>query len=130
MRDSPAATLNLCHPRSVSWNGIFEPIAKELNVPIVPYGDWLAKLDESLIHAKSEVEAVKENPALRLIEFFRTNGADKIPPGREAGGFPIMSTEVAVQVAESLTEAKLPLLGTEDALNWVKYWKSVGFLEA
>ena len=130
MRDSPAEVLNLAHPRAANWDELFKPISKELGVPMVPYNDWLAKLDESLLKATNEVDAVKENPALRLIQFFRTNGADKVPAGREAGGFPIMSTDVAMQVAESLTEPKLPVLGDNDALQWVNYWKSVGYLKA
>ncbi|KAG8930870.1 hypothetical protein FRC02_003563 [Tulasnella sp. 418] len=130
MRDSSSEVLHLAHPRSVSWTEIFTPIAQALNVPLVPYSEWVARLDESLRTAKSEMEAVRENPALRLIDFFRSNNADTVPPGREAGGLPKLATDIAVQVAPSLQEQNLPQLGEKDALSWVNYWKSTGFLAA
>ncbi|KAG8908187.1 hypothetical protein FRB99_008730 [Tulasnella sp. 403] len=130
MRDSEADVLHLAHPRPVAWTEVFGPISKALGVPLVSYDEWLRKLDESLGSAPSEVEAAKENPALRLIDFFRSNNAGTPPPGREAGGLPKLATDIAVQVAPCLTEEQLPPLSERDALSWVEYWQKTGFLSA
>ena len=46
----------------------------------------------------------------------------------EAFGLPALSVAEAEKVAPSLSPANLPQLTSEDAMRWIKYWKSIGYL--
>jgi len=106
-------------------------MSKTLGVPLVPYAEWLAALDKSLLDTSSEVEVARENPALRLIEFFfRSDNADTVPAGHEAAALLKLLTGVAIQAVECWTEEKLPRLSEKDTLSWVEYWRKTGFLAA
>ena len=126
MRHSSEPIVHLVHPRPVSWSTILEPIAKELNVPLVPYAKWLSALEGSVEQGSAEeVEAMRLNPALRLLEFYKAQ-ATTMTPDREAMGLVFISTDKAVQVSESL--ARLPQLDGERARMWLAAWKKSGFL--
>ncbi|EIN05389.1 hypothetical protein PUNSTDRAFT_54805 [Punctularia strigosozonata HHB-11173 SS5] len=74
---------------------------------------------------------MRENPALRLLAFFKSagrtigqnSGKDR---GREAMALPMMDMSRAKEIAPSL--GKLQPLGTEDVRHWLEYWKGVGLL--
>ncbi|KAI0677488.1 acetyl-CoA synthetase-like protein [Trametes maxima] len=121
MRSAPAPILHLVHPRPVSWHTILSPIASALDVPLVPYADWLAALERTA----RGVEAMRENPALRLLEFFRTQS---FAEDREPLGFKHLSTEKAEKASEALRA--LPGLEEEAARRWVAAWRATGFLPA
>ncbi|KAJ3557213.1 hypothetical protein NM688_g1592 [Phlebia brevispora] len=70
MRNAEASILHLAHPRPVPWRRFLEPIAHALQVPLVPYTDWLSALKQS----GSEVEDLRQNPAFAafgLLQFSR-----------------------------------------------------------
>lgn len=126
MRNSHYPVLHLAHPRPVSWSTIIKPLARALSLPLVPYTEWVLKLEESLggsAHddARDEVERMKVNPALRILDFFR-GGMLAGDASREAMGMPELSLERAVEEAEALGERALPQLGEKDALSWLAYW--------
>lgn len=53
--------INVVHPRPVSWDHILKLINDALGaqLPMVPYGDWLAKL-----------EALNQNPSSQILADF------------------------------------------------------------
>ena len=129
MRNSSAGHLHLAHPRPVSWSTIMTPLADKLGLPVIPYDDWLARLVKSGegLSADGEVEAMKENPALKIVDFFREMGAAQGVRGSQ--GIDItLDTSEAERVAPSLSAERLPQLSGEDVDRWVGYWKGVGFL--
>ena len=92
------------------------PIAEELRVSVVPYPEWLLKLEEcSSAHGADELELLRQNPALRLLEFFRN-----MKP------MVAVSTQEAEQASEVL--AHLPELRDEDSKRWLAAWRASGFL--
>nr|VWP00550.1 N/A [Ganoderma boninense] len=123
MRSSPAPILHLVHPHPVSWHDLITPIAEELGVQLVPYATWLAALERSA--EGSEGDAARENPALRLLDFFRSfaQGNEKPPLGLWQ-----LATSKAVDVSETL--ANMPQLGEADVRRWVAGWRKSGFLNA
>ena len=128
MRHSPEPIVHLVHPRPVSWRALLEPIAKELNVPLVPYDQWVSALESSVEQGSAEeVEAMRLNPALRLLAFFKAQSI-AMTPDREAMGLVFISTDTAVQVSESL--AGMPQLDGERAGMWLAAWRKSGFLPA
>ncbi|KAM5540084.1 hypothetical protein V8D89_006224 [Ganoderma adspersum] len=128
MRHSPEPIVHLVHPRPVSWHSLLEPIAKELNVPLVPYTQWLSALESSVEQGSSqEVEAMRLNPALRLLPLYKAQST-AMTPDREAMGLVFISTDKAVKVSESL--AHMPQLDGERARMWVAAWRKSGFLSS
>lgn len=128
MRNSPHPVLHLAHPRPVPWSTIINPIARSLNLSLVPYAEWVTRLQKSGadLDAQREVDSMKTNPALRILDFFeRAMEAEEMgrgEGGREAMGMPELSLKKAVEVAPALNEKSLPRLGEKDALSWLAYW--------
>ena len=118
MRDSPAQILHLVHSRPVPWHKLIAPIAEELKVPLVPYADWLSALVKN--GSAEDVELMRENPALQLVDFFRSRGDG------EMLGEARLSTDKARSVSEAF--ANMPELGEADARRWVAAWRASGFL--
>jgi len=72
-----AHTLHIVHPRGVPFKSLIASAASLLDVPLVPYAEWLSRLSEahkshqSLSAAELE-KAQAANPALRLFGFFQS----------------------------------------------------------
>ncbi len=132
MRNSTSPILHLVHPRPVSWHTLIAPIAEELRVSLVSYSTWFAALERSAAapegsaaDAEFDVDAMRANPALRLLEFFR---AQTFSPEKEPLGAVRLSTENAERASDEL--ARLPELREEMSMSWVKAWRKSGFLPA
>ncbi|KAL7278170.1 hypothetical protein ACG7TL_008143 [Trametes sanguinea] len=127
MRSSSEPFLHLVHPRQVPWHNLIAPIAEELGVPLVPYPEWLSALENSVSgkDGMADVELMKANPALRLLNFFK--GLKMGEEDREPLGIVYLSTEKATKASETL--ANLPLLNAESAKAWLAAWKKSGFIE-
>ncbi|TCD61564.1 putative NRPS-like protein biosynthetic cluster [Steccherinum ochraceum] len=122
MRNSKYPILHLSHPRPVPWSNIISPISRALNLPVVPYAEWFAKLQKSGegLSAQMEAEALKNNPALGLLPFF--SSVNTQASSGEAMGLRSMETTKAQEVAVSLSENTLPRLSEADVLKWLAYW--------
>lgn len=121
MRNSVHPVLHLIHPKPVSWSSLVRPIAKELQVPLVPYQQWLKTLQDS-VHDSVEIEQLRENPALRLMEFFKHAPVNE---DREPLGIARLSFDKAWEVAPALD---MPQLGIEHVKKWMAAWRVSGFL--
>ncbi|KAM5543840.1 hypothetical protein V8D89_002457 [Ganoderma adspersum] len=121
MRKSSARTLHLVHPRPVAWKAIIAPISEELDVPLVPYSQWLAALEKCAAEgSRDEVDTMRTNPALRLLDFFRVQSG--------SNGGARLSSAKAQQTSEEL--AQMPELTRDDTKRWVAAWRASGFLPA
>ncbi|KAM5543844.1 hypothetical protein V8D89_002461, partial [Ganoderma adspersum] len=136
MRNAPGplSHLHLVHPRPVPFRTLVAPIAAALAVPLVPYAAWLRALEASLASrtdsdAEQEVDAMRANPALRLLDFFRTQTAEaegRVPEGKEPMGVVRLATDVGERTSAEL--ARLPPLDAETSMAWVAAWRRSGFL--
>jgi hypothetical protein len=128
LRHTAAEYVHIVHPRPVPWEAVIGPIAETLAVPVVPYEEWLARLEAS----PRTDEDLHRNPALHLIDFYR---ASAVPGGirdvqdREALGMALYETTVTAAEAPSLSPSRLTRLGRDEAESWIGYWKSKGVLE-
>ncbi|EGO29034.1 hypothetical protein SERLADRAFT_444920 [Serpula lacrymans var. lacrymans S7.9] len=123
MRNAGAPILHVAHPKGTPWSTIFQHFSKSLNVPIVPYKQWLDLLEDSSLHSKSSAPA-RENPASIILDFFR---AAK-PSTEEAMGLPRMSINEAQAASTVLGSGSLSALGASDVELWLNYWRKTGFL--
>jgi hypothetical protein len=108
----------LTHPKSVSWDFVFAYIARILGVPLVPYSQWFKHLESS----ESE-QAVKQNPALRLLEFYRSINTNA---GLRDVLFRKVITDIAENASPALRDANA--LREDDVQKWLNYWKAVGVI--
>ena len=122
MRSSADPILHLVHPRPIPWKSLITPIAQELKATLVPYVEWLTALE---IVAERNAETARENPALRLLDFFRSSAPAKT---RTPLGLYQLETKKAVGASETL--ASMPELGEADVKRWVTAWRASGFLSA
>ncbi|KAI0755845.1 acetyl-CoA synthetase-like protein [Fomes fomentarius] len=127
MRYSQEPFLHLVHSRPTPWHTVIAPIAQALNVPLVSYQQWLSALQSSVEPGSAEeVEAMKRNPALRILPFFKAQGEHQTTD-REPMGLVYLSTENAAKVSKAFTQ--MPQLDAERAVRWVEAWKKSGFLQ-
>lgn len=125
MLDSPPGVYHLAHPSPVSWTIPMQEAARIMNVPLVPYTQWLASLEKQ---ASSQTgEYLQKNPALRLLDFFKytmrrrnTNTENFLEPQ--------LSCAKALQESPTLRSMASNPLGTKDVAKWIGYWRSVGFI--
>ena len=125
--------LHLTHPEPVPWSSVLQYFAKELDLPVAPYKEWLADLRKA--HAKlnagrltpTEVEGIfQENPALRLIEFFEAAEATAMKDSLEPLNVPKLDVTKALKAAPSLKKAEQ--VAHERVQRWIQFWRKTGFL--
>ena len=127
MADSDELHLHLIHPRPTPFSKIMSIICQELNVKPVPYSEWLDLLLERAekIHGHPDAEnAMEQNPALRLTDFFMTaQGGEHTEPI----GMVRLGDSKAREVAPTLGE-RARRLEEEDVRGWLRMWKKYRFL--
>jgi hypothetical protein len=96
------------------------PIARALDVPLVPWAQWLDALE-----AAAEKKDVSRIPALRLLGFFRT---PRIGHEWEPVGVARLDTRLAQSAAPTLQRAKD--LTKVQINQWLNWWQRVGLLRA
>ncbi|KAF9807197.1 hypothetical protein IEO21_08334 [Rhodonia placenta] len=132
MCDIAADTLHLVHAQPVGWNAIMEPLASKLNVPLVPYVEWLARL-ESLaedgdVHATHAGK--NDKAALRLLYVYRKALATPERLEESMGLMPRVAMDKAVRISRILQEGSTQQLGPEDVDRWLSYWRVTGFMRS
>ncbi|KZT07586.1 acetyl-CoA synthetase-like protein [Laetiporus sulphureus 93-53] len=131
-RKAPYETgvVHLVHPNPVSWHSLAEVVAQEFNVELVPFPEYVVKLEEvasSVSGAKADAqgEMVRSLRALHLLPFYR-GLAEKGSDTRLAIGFGDLDVTRAVKVSPTLGDPNLRQLGAEDVKRWIAYWHRVG----
>lgn len=144
-----ARFFHVAHPNPVPWSTLMQAFSKRLGgVPIVPYAEWLAKLEEAqeaLTQAGEEEmkETLENNPALRLVDFFRERGRVHFSSSSSAVkfgekndlepiGMPHLELSCSVATLSSLRTLKESSvrLGEEDVARWIGWWKQSGALKS
>ncbi|KAF8074144.1 hypothetical protein FPV67DRAFT_1409809 [Lyophyllum atratum] len=133
--DKPSRYLHLLHPRRARFDDILRPIAVSLNVPIVPYDDWLNRLRSlpALPNPDtSPCEMAKGTPytssdvrVMSLVEYFGERvlfGTSERWQDSE-----VDFTQMTLH-SPSISSSNLTPLGQIDAHKWLAYWLSVGLL--
>ena len=125
MRDAEEPVLHLAHPRGTPWNSFVGPIAKRLQVPLVPYHEWLSAMEQSLDSTQlTQVEIMRNNPALRILDFFR---GVRFGENREPLGVVRLDTRKAQRVATAIDLTQLRP-GLQD--EWLTAWRVSGLVLA
>ncbi|EEB88400.1 hypothetical protein MPER_13782, partial [Moniliophthora perniciosa FA553] len=62
-------TIHIVHPRPVPWNTLIAPIAKDLQLPLVPVREWITRLEH--MNEFSNSPRARKIPAFALLDFYR-----------------------------------------------------------
>ncbi|GJJ06091.1 putative NRPS-like protein biosynthetic cluster [Clathrus columnatus] len=128
LRSAPIGLAHLVHPRPILWNDIIKHASKALELPVIPYEEWLNRLEKS---PRTDL-ALKTNPALHLLDFYRAGippEGKKVADDGESMGIATYETSRTCSVTHSLDNAHLPALGKEEVDRWIGYWRVKGFLD-
>lgn len=138
MLHSSSQTLHIVHPNPSSWSTTMRTIGSVLNLPLVPFSEWVSKLEasaNSLDQQGGGAASLRSNPSLALLDFYKHMGRafEDAPKefdveGKEAGGIARLSTDKSTGESESLKNA--PTITEQDAKRWIGYWRAKGFLKA
>ncbi|KIJ48229.1 hypothetical protein M422DRAFT_124216, partial [Sphaerobolus stellatus SS14] len=66
LRNSSSIFAHLVHPRPVTWKSVIANVAEILDVPTIPFEEWLKRLEA----VPRTPEALHNNPALHLLDFY------------------------------------------------------------
>lgn len=128
--DCDASIVHVVHPSPITWSAIFSSFSAQLKLPIIPYSTWLQKLEKSAGASLEAPDNVPSNPALRLIEWFRSIRVrmETMHPDAEALGLPTLAMENALAQSATLRSEDLHQLDDVSVGKWIGYWREVGHL--
>lgn len=93
-------------------------IAQKLGAPLVPWAEWLVRLE------KSKPSTLKdENAALRLLGFYK---AARVDDYHDAGGISRYDLSIAMSETKTLDPENLSDIGPDDVQKWLDFWQSIG----
>lgn len=125
--------MNLAHPLPIPCADIIAVFSQELSLPIVPYEQWVQRLDGFIANSSSNNEdhssqLAKDVPAATIIGFFHDvlQAASSGKEDGEAMGIARLLVEEAVKGSMTLRAARK--LGPDDVRLWLDYWRKVGFI--
>ncbi|GJJ11717.1 putative secondary metabolism biosyntheticenzyme, partial [Clathrus columnatus] len=113
LRHSSCTFANLVHPRPITWNVVIGWVGERLKLPILPYSEWLRKLE--LLPRTSET--LSHNPALHILDFYRAAMPTNETPdleNQEAMGIATYDSKNTVLNAPSMQPDRLPRLCRDD----------------
>lgn len=104
-QDAPAV-YHMDNPHSTTWSKLRPEVEIVLGVPAVPYTEWLQKLESS------DLSTGKENPAVKLMDYFRSINTDR--------AMPVHDTTQAKSKSETM--ASLHAVDASLMRNWLTQW--------
>ncbi|CCM00168.1 uncharacterized protein FIBRA_02196 [Fibroporia radiculosa] len=117
MLDSSCPVLHLRHPLPVQWSCIMGHFSSMLCLPLVPYAEWVLKLERSMADAEKARSPLLQS-AIRLLEVLRA-GSDpdcqNRAGGEIGGGKPIVVELEEAQNASKTLREYIQQPGEEDA---------------
>lgn len=129
--------MHLENPNRTPWNTILDEAIKVMPAPKsgkvvhrVSYAKWYDALSKYSSAARSEEEAAKEIPAIRLLSFFSSIKPDSeaVAAGsHDAFGTRMLATTASAKASEPLASCKT--IDAGEVQGWIAYWKSVDFMK-
>lgn len=108
-------------------------ISGQFSVPIVPFPEWLAKLEEyssqyglRVASANTPDKAPNKLHALQIMYFYRAMAERVRRPGPMAIGMSHMDMAEALKASSTLADPELKQLQVQDVRMWLNYWRKMG----
>lgn len=118
----PPVFYNMVNPRSVSWGEVLRELkAAGMEFTKVPFDEWLRQLRKSAIRGEE-----KQNPAVKLIEYFEEHHASSLTARNGINGHGI-SFETRAAERDSAMMRSLPSPIENKAIQkfvsrWLRRW--------
>jgi hypothetical protein len=121
---------HVAHARPIKWSIITDYLSTALNIPQVPFPEWLSTLQAQLPDGtSSDASVLQDIPILKILPFFTAvTGEDLSDPHREVMGIPLLSIENAKNALPTLGDRNLQQLTKDDVMRWLRYWEQEGFI--
>ncbi|EFR04290.1 L-aminoadipate-semialdehyde dehydrogenase [Nannizzia gypsea CBS 118893] len=117
---TPLPVYHAVNPNAVGWDSLVQDIAKQLggSVKIVPCTEWVDALRKSRLGAAATAtQSLKQNPALKLLDFF-----ESVASSAEKGdAWPLLETVETVKKSPRMAELKP--VSAEWMNLWMEQWK-------
>ncbi|KAJ7174132.1 acyl transferase domain-containing protein [Mycena crocata] len=126
MQGSMNETLHLVHPKPTTWKAIMDPVASMLNVPLVPYAEWFARLKSTADFAHRQGESPGAT-ALKLLDYFQF-GLKPALNAESMGLLPTVVSHKGIHASKTLMDDRVLPFDSTDIEKCVRYWRGVGFL--
>ncbi|KAI0749993.1 ketoacyl-synt-domain-containing protein [Daedaleopsis nitida] len=128
--DTTFTIFHLRHPRPSLFSTILDELSRMLDLPMVPYEDWLSKVDLALSQGPNGSEDRGTlNAIASLAALFRSEGMGQEGYMRENGGFSVlMGIEESCRRCSTLRTTTITHPHPTEIAHWVMYWRSVGAL--
>ncbi|KZT01088.1 NAD(P)-binding protein [Laetiporus sulphureus 93-53] len=117
--------VHLVHPQPVIWHSLAAVISSELSVPLVPFAEWLAKLEHAARSGSTDNMPQQITRAAQLIPFLRSLLEAKLTT-RLALSWPEVEEKRALEASSTLADPALRRLGADDVKRWIAYWERCG----
>lgn len=98
---------HLVAPHPVKWDVIFGAFAKQLSLPLIPYSEWLALLEDKALTSEPHINA------FNLLDFYRV--------GIDIESRVTLSTAHAELASSVLKQSSPP--GAADASRYLAFWE-------
>jgi hypothetical protein len=125
--------MHLIHPRPAQWNDLTKVFARELGLPVVPFSEWVRRLEEAGNKAsQSPKPSIEALPAFLLLDFFKGAVTSATSDASHTKGFmgtPDLSIDEALKASKTLSDAEvMGQLGEDDVCRWLEFWKRVNYI--
>ncbi|KAH9934282.1 ketoacyl-synt-domain-containing protein [Fomitopsis serialis] len=127
--DSSKKVLHLCHPRPVTWTQVFNYFSLILDLPLVPYSDWITRLERGLVLSEDASAMRYLEHGLRLLDIFRF-AADANEPRPDVMEKLNHSADImhGLEASPTLRDGRISEIGLDDVRSWVNYWQREGLI--
>ncbi|KAF7347147.1 Acetyl-CoA synthetase-like protein [Mycena venus] len=109
--ERPPFAINLVHPRPVPWDLVMSAMASTVELPLIPFADWVQQLQ--IRSTRATAEDIGRIPGLKLLDFFK---------GALAGAANVDFSTLKAQGLSKSMRLLRPLV-EDDAKRWMNYWK-------
>ncbi|KAF9543794.1 hypothetical protein CPC08DRAFT_649786, partial [Agrocybe pediades] len=127
MRRTDHRVLHIVHPKPRAMSTIMKSLSETLNVPLVPYMEWFARLESSANEDESAAASENSRAALRMTHFYRL-GLNASKTTESMGLLAKVLSEKGLRASPSLRSDSVLPLSAQDVKDWVANWKKIGFL--
>ncbi|KAE9401310.1 putative aminoadipate reductase [Gymnopus androsaceus JB14] len=129
--------VNVVHPKPISWTFVLQSIQNTLirekhlssdALPLVPYHDWVATVEQYANNATTDSQMI---PAVKLVDFYRfqAKADDALRKSGESTMESTGLTSLSTKNVERLSQTMRTLKPLDAAIvdQWVRYWINAGF---
>ncbi|KAJ7855599.1 hypothetical protein B0H14DRAFT_3645801 [Mycena olivaceomarginata] len=65
--DKPPPTANIVHPRPISWDVVMSTMASAVQLPLIPFADWVQQIE--VRSTRATAEDIANIPGIKLLDF-------------------------------------------------------------